>query len=1117
MATYLPNSNDYIPKSKAYTPDFKFLADVLGRRQDRYNTNFKQLNELYGKVVHADLSHEDNIHKRDEYANLLVPKIQQITGTDFSLQQNADAARALFKPFFEDKPLVRDIVYTKRFNSQMGLAESFKKSPLKEERERYWEDGVKRLNYSMQDFKEGSLEDIMTTQMPEYVEDPDLLLRAQEYLMNYEGDGKKYEVSDIVFSEDGKWMVHQTNGSLLTHRPTGVIDPDTKEMGMYNPAANLISTNVAGDPLIARGYATSAYVKAREFYENEDNIAKYGSEDGAERFWLQSIIDQTKVQTNEVIEEEIKQKKSATKTKNSWDTYLKTNPNQNTETQQDYINSLAAITAIEEGIGNQKTILSDISRDGTDINELRNIAYQAFMHGNLSKDIYAAAAQYAESTRAVTKREINPIWEKELDYRYKAKLQNQKRIDDLADAKELIDYKNASTQIGLELEGPGLQPIAPNAEINASSYANEDDKIGSNNSVIQGLVDKTTIDMLATVQKAYGDLGPSWSDEENQFNSAGMEVSVFVYDDGSGYMKDDNPKNKKGAWEKQILTWNETQEYFLGPNANQSDLEDAYNDVLKRYTEQEGNLQAPMFADLNRIISTNQTNIKNRKGTVIDMIDNSNIANNEAYRVVITKNPELGNWLKNNNASMFDISDPDNPVMRTEEEFKKQVTDAFNKKAEALNLPKTLKTQNEYVAELLDSPEGRRGDYTHFGTDIRRPLSASTAYQKYLLNIFPKSVTDQFGGVNYMTLVKHFYYAEEATPMIHPSHYKDNPEGWEREVKKATSKANREMQASTRMVLQSINPVSNLMDNAEEAYGNIYNAMNEGMTSSNAGNGFPTYDARREYMLQDQTDDGSISMSDSQGGTYIHGQAAPAVAEQVQLAFNTLNRLDKSFTTVKAGKPETHGEGGILETPGIWDPGMDIVLQQLRIDLKPQEVQTGNTGNRPNFHIAWNDNINGKSGWVVQLDQKYVNKIRATNDDVNKLLDAENMIDNTFVIYVDKDKVNNPMSMENMYISSTKRTIKNNPSNQFYHEEPNGGTVKAWYGADDQVWIQASTMVYDFDTKQYVTTHSKATQAINANGQPMTDRQLDQFIKITQNRLVETADSNRIAKDKATK
>lgn len=1105
MATYLPNSNDYIPKSKAYTPDFKFLADVLGRRQDRYNTNFKQLNELYGKVVHADLSHEDNIHKRDEYANLLVPKIQQITGTDFSLQQNADAARALFKPFFEDKPLVRDIVYTKRFNSQMGLAESFKKSPLKEERERYWEDGVKRLNYSMQDFKEGSLEDIMTTQMPEYVEDPDLLLRAQEYLMNYEGEGKKYEVSDIVFSEDGKWMVHQTNGSLLTHRPTGVIDPDTKQMGMYNPAANLISTNVAGDPLIARGYATSAYVKAREFYENEDNIAKYGSEDGAERFWLQSIIDQTKVQTNEVIEEEIKQKKSATKTKNSWDTYLETNPNQNTETQQDYINSLAAITAIEEGIGNQKTILSDISRDGTDINELRNIAYQAFMHGNLSKDIYAAAAQYAESTRAVTKREINPIWEKELDYRYKAKLQNQKRIDDLADAKELIDYKNASTQIGLELEGPGLQPIAPNAEINASSYANEDDKIGSNNSVIQGLVDKTTIDMLATVQKAYGDLGPSWSDEENQFNSAGMEVSVFVYDDGSGYMKDDNPKNKKGAWEKQILTWNETQEYFLGPNANQSDLEDAYNDVLKRYTEQEGNLQAPMFADLNRIISTNQTNIKNRKGTVIDMIDNSNAANKEAYDVVVTKNPELEEWMNNLGVSMFteetemDLK-PDNSnfdkyleketVMSSKVDFKKNVKLAYAKKAEEKGYPKRIISQQKFVKNILNNVwmfEGQKNglDYQNRGHDIRRPRGADILYAKYQMKMLNTSMPSPKGG-QYFEILEEYYTSTKEGEFILNSNIK---EGY-----------------NTKLSLE-----------ADKVYDNIFNAMNVGMTSSNAGNGFPTYDARREYMLQDQTDDGSISMSDSQGGTYIHGQAAPAVAEQVQLAFNTLNRLDKSFTTVKAGKPETHGEGGILETPGIWDPGMDIVLQQLRIDLKPQEVQTGNTGNRPNFHIAWNDNINGKSGWVVQLDQKYVNKIRATNENVNKLLAAENMIDNTFVIYVDKDQVNNPMSMENMYISSTKRTIKNNPSNQFYHEEPNGGTVKAWYGADDQVWIQASTMVYDFDTKQYVTTHSKATQAINANGQPMTDRQLDQFIKITQNRLVETADSNRIAKDKATK
>ena len=308
MATYLPNSKDYIAKTKAYTPDFKFLADTLGRRQDRYNTNYKHLNDLYGKVVHADLSHKDNIHKRDEYANLLVPKIQQLTGTDFSLQQNADAAKALFKPFFEDKTVVRDIVYTKRFNNESQKAEGYRKSPDAKERDKYWQDGVDRLNYYMQDFKDASLQETMSLRLPEYVEDPDLIEKGIEYLMNYEGKGKKLEMTDVVFDEKGVWMTTMTNGSVITNRPTGVVDKETGVMGTYNPAANIIAKTILDDPIISRGYATAAYVKARKFYENENNIAKYGSKENAEKYILNQIINQSKTGIEDEIKTETSQK-----------------------------------------------------------------------------------------------------------------------------------------------------------------------------------------------------------------------------------------------------------------------------------------------------------------------------------------------------------------------------------------------------------------------------------------------------------------------------------------------------------------------------------------------------------------------------------------------------------------------------------------------------------------------------------------------------------------------------------------------------------------------------------------------------------------------------------------
>ena len=1097
MATYLPNSNDYIAKSKSYTPDFKFLADVLGRRQDRYNTNYKQLNELYGKVVHADLSHEGNIHKRDEYANLLVPKIQQLTGTDFSLQQNADAARALFKPFFEDKQLVRDIVFTKRWNSQMGMAENYRKSPLEEERDKWWEDGVKRLNFHMQDFKEGTLEDIMTAQMPEYVQDPDLIERGIKYLQEFD-DGKGLSVSDVIFSPDGKWMVTQENGSLLTHKPTGIINPETKEMTYYNPAANYISTTMADDPLIARGYATSAYVRAREFYENEDNIVKYGSKEGAERFFLQDIINQTKVKTEETITEEKEQKKQAEKTKNSWDHYLKTNPNQNTDEQQDYINALSAIAFINAGIDKQQTVLKDISRDGQDISELRSIAYQAYMHHAISKDIFTAAAEYADLTKKITKRELNPIWEKELDFQYKAAL---KSIE-LDNAKLLEDYKREQANVGLNLGGPGgLRSGAPDAEINADQYVQEDDKIGANKDFIDGLTTRPIISMLSVVEKAYGDLGPGWSDEENVFNSTGMEVEVFKWADGIGYMKNGNPTDREGKWVKQFMPWAEAKKYFLGQGKNQSDLEDAYKDVLIRYHDKianDPNMSKPMFDVLNTLISNVEDEIKNDKLTIIELIENNNAAMKDAYDIVMKRNPDLKKYVGNFDASLF--TNEDHPKMRTLPEFRKHLRDQFNKKAASLNLPKKLKTQEDIKKEMIasNSTASISGTYSKYIQDTLGPLAEKA-------DMTLSQLLDTY-YVTKLIPVGNQYGAEGNRKK--PANVSD--EVWLASQKRVSQNQTQGRAAHTgQLQLQSTDVAySNLNLDTDEIYNNIYDAINYGMTSAHAGEGsFPTYDARRDYMLKNQTDDGSIMMTDNWEGAYWHGDSKQDITNQVVLAFSLINKLDRSFTSVKAGIPQDHVKGdefGQLEDME-WDDNMAVLLTQIMMDLESTEEI--DKAHRPNMYLTYNENVNGKSAITIQLDQKYVNKIRS-NSTGNKLLALDELTNNTFTIYIDKDKYPNPMNINNMYVSRTKREIKMN--GQYYHEVPEGGYIKAWTGTDGNVYAQLSQKKYNYDTKKYEES-TTVTQILN-----ISDRKIDQLMQTQRDRLNEIASENRIHKDKDT-
>ena len=51
MATYIPGIESYTPTYTPFEPDFKFAQAVLSTRQDRYDTNYKQLNDVYGSVT----------------------------------------------------------------------------------------------------------------------------------------------------------------------------------------------------------------------------------------------------------------------------------------------------------------------------------------------------------------------------------------------------------------------------------------------------------------------------------------------------------------------------------------------------------------------------------------------------------------------------------------------------------------------------------------------------------------------------------------------------------------------------------------------------------------------------------------------------------------------------------------------------------------------------------------------------------------------------------------------------------------------------------------------------------------------------------------------------------
>ncbi|BCV02274.1 MAG: hypothetical protein CM15mV51_0940 [uncultured marine virus] len=98
MATYIPGVDSYLPAFAPFTPDYAFLSNVLDAKTNRYNTNYEQLSDLYSQVVYGDLSRMDTQEMRNQYTQNLGPKLQQISGMDLSVLQNAQAAQSIFKP-----------------------------------------------------------------------------------------------------------------------------------------------------------------------------------------------------------------------------------------------------------------------------------------------------------------------------------------------------------------------------------------------------------------------------------------------------------------------------------------------------------------------------------------------------------------------------------------------------------------------------------------------------------------------------------------------------------------------------------------------------------------------------------------------------------------------------------------------------------------------------------------------------------------------------------------------------------------------------------------------------------------------------------------------------------
>ena len=262
MSTYLQGITDFIPDYQPFQPDLNFYANALQTKQTQYDSNWKAVNNLYGQLHGAELTHDQNIAKKDQLLKQIDFNLKRVSGLDLSLEQNVQQATQVFRPFYEDKYLMKDMAWTKNFSSTYSSALALKSSQDQKMREQYWDTGIKEMQYRRDEFKEATLDETLNMGSVQYTPYSNAMKKYEELAKSF-GD-----IETKTVDESGLYFIRQKNGALLI--------PSLQSLFM---------SNYATDPELQKIYATQAYVDRKDY--SLQNATKYGGDKNiAEKAYL---------------------------------------------------------------------------------------------------------------------------------------------------------------------------------------------------------------------------------------------------------------------------------------------------------------------------------------------------------------------------------------------------------------------------------------------------------------------------------------------------------------------------------------------------------------------------------------------------------------------------------------------------------------------------------------------------------------------------------------------------------------------------------------------------------------------------------------------------------------
>ena len=385
MAKYPQGVSNFIPQYQPYQVDFNYVNNVLATKQDQYDRNWKAINKVYGQLYYADLTHPDSLQKKEQLEKQIDFNLKRVAGLDLSLEQNATQALQIFKPFYEDNKLMYDMAFTKNAKMQKLTGESYSTATDEKLREQAWSEGIKAIDYKIDEFRNSPYDQIFSVASPKFVPYQNVNKKAMAYAKEM-----GIKVKDFTFTKDGRYIIEQQNGQPLV-----------------GPLYKMFMSTFGNDESIMDVYRTQAYVNRKDhMYANKDRL---GSLEAAEAEYLNTRLTEYKGITEDRFK--LYKNQDATYTKNiqnleaqiaagNKDPRVAQQLENIREAQQQNATMLTkyqkSIEVLDDGISRTAN-----TKGGVASNSLNDLRYKVdFLDPNymLEKDLQDAAESYATIT-----------------------------------------------------------------------------------------------------------------------------------------------------------------------------------------------------------------------------------------------------------------------------------------------------------------------------------------------------------------------------------------------------------------------------------------------------------------------------------------------------------------------------------------------------------------------------------------------------------------------------------------------------------------------------------------------------------------------------------------------